>query len=328
MGGTPVLRGLRRRGFLAGAGAVATGLAVTPEAHAWEPPAIPYVRRDVWSFQTPWQRYTEAYARAVGVMMSREPTDPTSWSFQAAIHGSFVTPAHPSWSQCQHQSWHFLPWHRMYLFFFERIVRAAVKQNGGPADFALPYWNWQRPFPGNTLPLPFRVATLPDGSPNPLYLPTRRSTAMMEGFQLGPNVVSTTSAMTTTSFSAPAQVSKTSFGGGVVPPAQFAGALGALEQQPHNPIHIQVGGPTAPKCTGGYMSAVACAANDPIFFLHHANIDRLWNVWLARGGGRANPADPAWLNQSFTFYDEAGQPVTMTASQVLTITTQLGYRYA
>ena len=54
---------------------------------------------------------------------------------------------------CQHQGWFFLPWHRMYLYFFERIVRAAVVEAGGPADFALPYWNYDKPFPGNTIPI-------------------------------------------------------------------------------------------------------------------------------------------------------------------------------
>lgn len=327
---TTLLRGLGRRGFLAGMGATASSIAFTPGAQASMAGVDvgPFVRRDVWSGATPWNDHTEAYARAVRLMQSRDPADPTSWAYQVAIHGTYTKPFLPTWNKCQHQSWYFLPWHRMYVYFFERIVRAAVLSLGGPEDFALPYWNYERPFPANTLPAAFREPALPDGTDNPLYLPSRRSTAMMSGFQLGARTVSTATAMSATAFSADPALSKTSFGGGAVAPKQFAGALGALELQPHNPVHSSVGGPTAASCTGGYMSAVTCAANDPIFFLHHANIDRLWDAWLAQGGGRANPTDPAWLGQAFSFYDEQGQLVSISTAQVLDTEGQLTYVYA
>jgi tyrosinase len=67
------------------------------------------------------------------------------------------------------------------------------------------------------------------------------------------------------------------------------------------------------------------AAQDPIFWLHHSNIDRLWAVW--GGKGHRNPTDPSWLNQQFSFFDEHGQPVSMTATQVLDTVTDLGYTY-
>ena len=40
------------------------------------------------------------------------------------------------------------------------------------------------------------------------------------------------------------------------------------------------------------MGKVPWAANDPIFWLHHSNVDRLWASW--NGWGRANPATAAW----------------------------------
>jgi tyrosinase len=62
------------------------------------------------------------------------------------------------------------------------------------------------------------------------------------------------------------------------------------------------------------------AAQDPIFYLHHANIDRLWVHWI--GDGRQNPTDntPAghtWLTTSFPFFDENGNLQTMTGQDVL-----------
>ena len=83
-------------------------------------------------------------------------------------------PAGADWNQCQHGTWFFLPWHRMYIWFFEKIVRAAIQEAGAdPTGWALPYWNYSDG-PLNvvaTLPFAFRTPTLPDGSANALYLP-------------------------------------------------------------------------------------------------------------------------------------------------------------
>jgi tyrosinase len=76
------------------------------------------------------------------------------------------------------------------------------------------------------------------------------------------------------------------------------------------------------------MSYFECAARDPIFWLHHANIDRLWQVWLNQLGGRKNPiANAPWKDQKFSFFDENKKQVTLSACKVLKMTTQLGYQY-
>jgi hypothetical protein len=273
----------------------------------------------------PWDPITEAYARAVATMQSRPPDDPTSWRFQAAIHGAYAAPPPAArWNECQHANWFFLPWHRMYLFFFERIVRAAVIGNGGPADFALPYWNYDQAAPRNTLPEPFRTPTLPDGKPNPLFLPApRRNSAIASGAELSPFVTSSRAAMRERRFDGPPGAG---FGGVRRDPGTFGGTFGAVEQTPHNDVHVQVGGAPNGACQGGFMIDPNCAALDPIFWLHHANIDRLWNRWLAQGG-RANPTSSRWLNQSFSFVDENGAVVTMTPAEVLDNDGQLDYVY-
>ncbi len=74
------------------------------------------------------------------------------------------------------------------------------------------------------------------------------------------------------------------------------------------------------------MTDPRCAALDPIFWLHHANIDRLWNNWLTLNG-RVNPADTAWLTQTFTFADETGAQVSMSVEQVVDSANQLQYIY-
>ena len=78
--------------------------------------------------------------------IQREPERSViGWSVQAGIHSY----------RCQHGNWWFLPWHRMYLYFFERIMRAAVGD-----DFALPYWDWTDPNQ-SSLPAAFRDSSSP-----------------------------------------------------------------------------------------------------------------------------------------------------------------------
>jgi len=69
------------------------------------------------------------------------------------------------------------------------------------------------------------------------------------------------------------------------------------------------------------MSDPATAARDPIFWLHHANVDRLWNRWLDTGG-HANPdptADKDWFDQQFAFYDETGQKVVVSVTEIMNL---------
>ncbi|MES6669708.1 DUF_B2219 domain-containing protein, partial [Cutibacterium acnes] len=72
------------------------------------------------------------------------------------------------------------------------------------------------------------------------------------------------------------------------------------------------------------MGVFYSAARDPIFFAHHANIDRIWAVW--RSLGRKDFADPDWLNASFLFYDENAQLVRVRVRDCLN-PQQLRYTY-
>jgi len=289
-----------------------------------------FTRREIWGLEDgdPFDEVTLAYAKAVQVMQARDPADPTSWRFQAALHGTVRNPPPGAvgWADCQHGSWYFLPWHRMYLYFFEKIVRKAVLDAGGPEDWALPYWNYDRPAPANTLPPAFREPELPDGSANPLYLPApRRDANVMAGAQIPTTVTSAAAALARTQFSSPPSPS---FGGQRIGPVHFDGGFGTLESTPHNVMHPTIGGDDSGSgiCGGALMSDPDCAALDPVFWLHHGNIDRLWNVWIGEPG-RANPTDPAWLGQEFAFYDENGDDVRMTPQEVLDSAAQLEYVY-
>ncbi len=129
-----------------------------------------YVRENIATFmQSPTK--IAALRRGIQVMQSRSDTNPTSWIYQANMHGipSSESRRLTAWRTCNHGSFFFFPWHRMYLYYFERILRQA----SGDPTLALPYWNYSD-FPDQrTLPEPFRNPLLSDGSTNSLYVEQR-----------------------------------------------------------------------------------------------------------------------------------------------------------
>jgi tyrosinase len=327
--------------------------------------ANPLIRRDAWklSATSTWEPTLLWYAKAVGAMSSLPATDPTSWRWQGGVHGydpstdPFVnlsaTPAQPImdqfWRQCQHGCWFFLPWHRMYLGYFERIVRAAVVKLGGPADWALPYWNYSDTSNPNAKALPpcFREPALPDGSPNPLFVIQEINILRAPGVNSGdPSVipdedVNLSGCLSENFFSPDTDTTTGDLGfGGPAMGFNHDGqvfATNSVESIPHNQIHVDVGGQwmQGGATVDGWMINPDTAALDPIFWLHHANIDRLWSVWNRISPANADPTGSvnvggqniAWpTTVSFSFYDETGNVVTMTPSQVLD-TTQTVFSY-
>jgi len=148
-------------------------------------------RKNVWELGGDWADPILWYARGVKAMQSRPLSDPTAWRFYGAIHGidrrlwtqlGFLSSGNqlpPNdtiktyWQQCQHGSWYFLPWHRGYVLAFEAVVRDAVVKLGGPADWAIPYWNYFKPNQ-NQLPPAFASPDWPDGQgDNPLFVAQR-----------------------------------------------------------------------------------------------------------------------------------------------------------
>jgi tyrosinase len=272
----------------------------------------PLVRRNIWTLPSGDQT-VEEYARAVAIMQGRPAHDPTSWTYQAAMHGTHARSVQPLWNGCQHGTWFFLAWHRLFIYYFEQIVRAAVVQAGGSADWSLPFWDYGAGGQQATLPTAFRTATL-NGSSNPLF-ESARAAGINSGLALSPAVASATRALRSLRF-----IGASQFGGGVTGVAQFSNSTGQIENQPHNVVHVAVGG------SSGLMADPDAAAADPIFWVHHANIDRLWFIWNATPR-HLNANDPRWTGQSFSFFDANGHRVTKTPADVLDIVAQLGYTY-
>ena len=267
------------------------------------------VRPDVYGLQGEWPDELLWYARGVGRMQQRPDTDPTSWRYQANVHGNQPEGQRPGeWDQCEHQTWFFLPWHRAYVYCWEMIVQAAIAELGGPADWSLPYWNYsdQQNPSARILPPAFRARTLPDGTLNPL-LCARGSKANSGQIIFTPGHVSL-GALHEPYFEGSPHGGSTGFGGVVTGfPNHSGSSQGVLENVPHNAVHVDI---------AGLMQDPDTAARDPIFWLHHANIDRLWTVWH-ENQAHADPTDTTWLNQAYPLHDASGKPVDFTARDVL-----------
>ena len=294
-----------------------------------------HIRRNIYSLAASpdGQKIIDDLRKGVAAMMKKPESDPTSWLSQADIHG--VPPGDHSpplrlWNNCQHGTYFFFSWHRMYIWYFERILRKA----SGDPNFALPYWNYSDDPSQAPMPAAFRD---PAGRSNSLYLsnPDLRSDDANGGAPMPPDVSTYAQAFADTNFDSPRGRSgpdgvAPSFGGQIVPqPIHFGDIHGGLESQPHDVVHVWIGGQGAPGGQApGLMSDPETAARDPIFWIHHANVDRLWKRWLDQGGRRANPlSDSEWAGQQFTFYDEDGKHCSLTGKQVVDTAAQLKYRY-
>lgn len=303
-----------------------------------------HVREDVWKL-APWDETLLWYAKAVAALRAKPLTDPSSWRYQAAIHAyrrewdplAEEGEALPSaadqaqfWGKCQHGGWYFLPWHRAYLGCFEQIVRAKIVALGGPEAWALPYWNYSDQDNPDAILVraEFRDPLLPDGTENALATVDRgvdpeaaRHGAATGDFGLTLEDVAL-DCLKRGNFDTPSTSGATSFGGGQTGFAHNGRTPGDLERVPHASVHGGV---------NGWLGAFNTAGLDPLFWLHHANIDRLWEVWGTRDGSSGNPTDSAWLNgpaQPFYFHDAAGAVVTITPNDVAdTRGPVLRYRY-
>nr|CAE03506.2 OSJNBa0053K19.14 [Oryza sativa Japonica Group] len=90
--------------------------------------------------------YLTKYERAVSLMKKLPADDPRSFKQQWRVHCAYCDGAYdqvgfPGLEIQIHSCWFFFPWHRMYLYFHERILGKLI----GDETFALPFWNWDAP---------------------------------------------------------------------------------------------------------------------------------------------------------------------------------------
>jgi tyrosinase len=203
----------------------------------------------------------------------------------AGIHGL------PLPISCTHNSPLFLPWHRAYLYFFEKALQDRVD------GATLPWWDWTMHHDEGLPPAYSRRRTA-EGRTNPLHSSPIQRTGRTNPRetrtrrQPGPGTMLPSSG----------EVDR------LVENEEFTVFQTQLESI-HGGVHMWV---------GGTMTSIPSAAYDPIFWAHHCMIDRLWYLWQLRHPGGRPPG---------SLLDTALPPFPMTVRQTLDIT-QLGYDYA
>ncbi|MEI9989281.1 MAG: tyrosinase family protein [Rhizomicrobium sp.] len=266
--------------------------------------------------------------RGVAAMKALPGSDHRSWFFWAAVHAygdalfdaeAWRDPklktvdADRYWNKCPHfgqASADFAIWHRAYLHFFERTLRQAA---GDPA-LALPYWDYGSEA-GRTFPAIYAPQFLDRAGtdPNPLYHPNREAS-----FARGLLEISTAigqapkTAAAATFFHA---VGAPGFGGDALDSEHTQ--IGLLEQRPHNDIHLAVGGVIDD--ANGAMAEITTAAFDPVFWAHHANVDRLWARWASTQGKDWGPLPPeGWFEERpWLFVDADGGDVHVSRREAI-----------
>ncbi|HET6571752.1 MAG TPA: tyrosinase family protein [Solirubrobacterales bacterium] len=218
------------------------------------------------------------------VALAQKIEDDRGYQYWAGIHGL------PLPMYCKHRSPFFLPWHRAYLYFFEKALQDRVP------GVTLPWWDWTQNH-SEDLPPPYARARV-GGARNPLASSPIRKVGRRDPREkrtwrrFGPK----------SWLPEPGEVKA------VLGNREFFTFQNQLENI-HNGIHGYVGGTMGDPNTSAY---------DPIFWAHHCMIDRLWYLWQLEHPGVQLPAP---------YLDAALPPFPMTVRQTLDITA-LGYDYA
>ncbi|KAF8662496.1 hypothetical protein HU200_056086 [Digitaria exilis] len=307
----------------------------------------------------------EKYKEAVRKMRALPSSNPLSFTAQAAIHQAYCDKHYiydPSSSKSNkpttfdvHNSWLFPPWHRMYIYFYEKALGDLI----GDDTFALPYWSWDTPA-GMVVPAIFKDNSddnpLHDGNRNPDHLDTLVHLDQGDTSELIPfDATSQDPEYKAGVFRNLCVVYQQQVRLGTDAPA-FLGSKfctqstgrqgqGTLERMAHTAMHVWAGrsgpppGSSCSAATGGFlnhdgefscqndMGNLGSAGRDPLFYSHHSNVDRMWHLWSTVLGNKGFD-DDTWLDASFDFYDNYKNPqlVRIKFRDVLE-TRNLGYTY-
>ncbi|KAH6764132.1 hypothetical protein C2S51_015381 [Perilla frutescens var. frutescens] len=273
------------------------------------------------------KEYYAKYEKAIALMKALPPDDPRNFMQQANVHCAYCNLTYQQTGdeklQLQiHNCWHFFPWHRWYLYFYERILGKLIDD----PTFALPFWNWDSP-DGAVFPEAFT------GKHSPLYDARRDPTHMPPAMaDLGYAADSPTKPKKiphnnlSIMYSEMVRTKKLEdfYGAKYVVGTQPSPGPGSVERGSHTAMHSWIGeNTTGAEDMGNFYSA----ARDPIFYCFHANVDRLWTLWRSQRGSKPKEFDDGdWLNADFLFYDENAQLVRVKVGDTID-NQKLGYVY-
>lgn len=217
-----------------------------------------------------------------------------------------LTPVTQGSRNAAHSGPSFLPWHRWFLLLLEWQFQRVL----GDPDFGLPYWSWATDgqFPiadqpnrpvwradsmgGNgrlsdrvvttgpfraSGPFRVRIETGPGGAMRATDRPLRRSFGHRALSPFGlPTRADVADAMGEARYDEADWDSDFRLGGHRNKLEGWARVNGNAPPNTHNLVHVWIGGDMGP----------ASSPNDPVFFLNHCNVDRIWEAWRTATPGR------------------------------------------
>jgi len=186
----------------------------------------------------------------------------------------------------------FLPWHRAYIKTLEDNLRDQ------DPNVAQPWWDWSSPLSHREgIPQSYKSEPL-----NKFHIDVAKMNIPDAPENAPINKDTTRHPMDLSRLPTPEDINN------LYDLEDFVDFSRSLEQI-HNGIHMWV---------SGTFSDIGTSAFDPLFFAHHANIDRIWYIWQLKQGNSTIPSE--WLDKSLA-------PFPYTFREVLNINT-LGYDYA
>lgn len=301
--------------------------AATALSSLWAPlkAQSPRIRHNVATSQG--KAMLRIYADGVKAMKGLGGQNTRSWIFQWYVHATPVSKAqalsqvfgstrgpaydlaNESWYTCQphlgQATDYFLPWHRLYVLYLEEIVRNVT----GRQEFTLPYWDYTTPA-SYALPDEFQTRFRTDPTFGTLFQSNRnrdngvRYADVNAGQPLNKYFTGSSNFLVLPNLREP----------------NYSVFCSQLNSNLHGAVHVFTGDTTN-------MGNVPTAANDPVFWMHHCNIDRIWSAWNAAGG--KNPTSTngkKWSDTKFVFVGGNGARVEVAISSVSDPST-LPYRY-
>ncbi|CAE6509048.1 unnamed protein product [Rhizoctonia solani] len=244
--------------------------------------------------------------------------------------------AHMNLNSLIHWTGRFLPWHRVYLFEWTNILREECGYEG-----VVPYWAWEKgkhtdDFEGSEMWDPHPEHGLGGYSDDPsddyvvhdgaldifvAYPVPHRLRRHYIPYPYDIPVPFNNSKIKATDTFTPEVVQELldqPEGNFTLFQSYLEGLIGM-----HSSIHLMMGGDMGTLCPNGTEGTVYCpsqrtatfSTNDPVFHLHHGNIDRLWWLWQEKsdenkyayhGGSVQNVSSldvyqngqPPWLSKS------------------------------
>ncbi|KAK6268809.1 hypothetical protein QUC31_012969 [Theobroma cacao] len=272
--------------------------------------------------------YVAQFTKAVNLMKDLPPDDPRSFMQQANVYCAYCNGAYdqvgfPDQDLQIHFSSLFFPFHRLYLYFYERILGKLI----GDPDFAMPFWNWDAPA-GMSIPAIYvnPQSLLYDDKRNVSHQPPKLVDLDYNGTDKEITdkelVLSNLKVMYRQMVSGAKTASL--FHGKVYRAGDkpIPGA-GSIEAGCYTAIRMWVEDQKQEyeEDMGNFYSS----GRDVMFYGLHANVDRMWSVW-EKTLGPNNFNDAERLNATFYFYDENANLVRAKVRDCLDNKT-LGYDY-